>query len=97
MKIVEALIKLKTKKCKDTNWHIVPSDEHDLCYEVLELAGKKLSHKNGFMNYGARYNDCIRVANALERDNRFRKTLVNHGTIRRMFIYIGDSFIKEDK
>lgn len=96
MKIADAVISLMKKECREygwdvKEWHIVPFDRHDFCWEALELAGK-IPHgkQGGHGGYGSRYKDCKSIADALERDKRFRKTLVPHQVLRRMFDYIGE-------
>ena len=95
MKIADAVISLMKKECRDRNWdendwHIVPFDRHDFCWDALELAGKIPHGKRGYVNYESRYRTCKSVADALERDKRFRKALVPHQVLRRMFDYIGE-------
>lgn len=96
MKIADAVISLMKKECREygwnvNEWHIVPFDRHDFCLESLELAGKIPHGKQGVHGgYGSRYKDCKSVADALERDKRFRKTLVPHQVLRRMFDYLGE-------
>ncbi len=96
MKIADAVIALMKEECKEKgwdikDWHIVPFDNHDFCWEALELAGK-IPHakRGGHGGYWSRYKDCKSIADALERDKRFRKTLVPHQVLRRMFYYLGE-------
>lgn len=97
MKIADAVISLMKKECRDRNWdenewHIVPFDRHDFCCDVLVLVGKRPHAKRGedLGGYESRYKDCKCIADALERDKRFRKTLVPHQVLRRMFYYLGE-------
>lgn len=96
MKIADAVISLMKKECMEygwdlNEWHIVPFDRHDFCWDALELAGKIPHAKQGdHGGYESRYKDCKSVADALERDKRFRKTLVPHQVLRRMFDYLGE-------
>ncbi len=88
MKISDAVIQIMSKKSGKEDWSIVPFDRHELCCEVIELAGLKT--KTGDREYPlnkGRYTDCKRVADALEKDSRFEKFLVNNGTLRRCFRY----------
>lgn len=83
------------EECKENNWdingwNIVPFDRHDFCRDALKLAGKIPHGKRGYVNYESRYRTCKSVADALERDERFKKTLVPHQVLRRMFDYIGE-------
>lgn len=86
VKISDAVIQIMSKKTTKENWSIVPFDRHELCCEAIELAGlkSKTGDKKYLLNKG-RYMDCKRVADALEKDPRFDKLLVNHGTLRRCF------------
>lgn len=101
MKIADAVISLMKKECREygwdvNEWHIVPFDRHDFCYDVLVMVGKIPHCKRGTNGrYESRYKDCKSVADALERDERFRKTLVPHQVLRRMFDYIGE--IEDEK
>lgn len=95
MKIADATIKIMSEKTQEEIWSIVPFDRHDLCCEILELAGlEPKTGKNKYILNSGRYKDCKRVADALEMDTRFEKFLVNHGTNRRLFKYKGSN--KED-
>ena len=90
MKIADATIKIMSEKTQEDIWNIVPLDQHELCCEILELAGlEPKTGKNEYILNAGRYKDCKRVADALERDPRFEKFLVNHGTNRRLFRYKG--------
>lgn len=95
MKIADAVVYLLKKECKEKNWDendwsIVPFDRHDFCWDVLILVGKKPHAKRGgHGGYESRYKDCKSIADALERDKRFRKILVPHQVLRRMFDYLG--------
>lgn len=96
MKIADAVISLMKKECRDkkwdeNNWSIVPFDRHDFCFDVLIIVGKTPHAKReGLGGYESRYKDCKSIADALERDRRFRKTLVPHQVLRRMFDYLGE-------
>lgn len=92
MKIADAVIAIMSKETKEKNWSIVPFDRHELCCEILKKSGKepKTGDNQYIMNSG-RYHDCKRVADALERDPRFEKFLVNHGIRRRLFRYRGET------
>ena len=96
MKIADAVFFLMKKECREygwdvNEWHIVPFDRHDFCYDVLVMVGKIPHGKRGTDGgYESRYKDCKSVADALERDKRFRKTLVPHQVLRRMFDYLGE-------
>lgn len=98
MKISDAVIQIMSKKFSEKQWHIVPFDRHDLCCDILELAGLKTrtGDKDYILNSG-RYADCKRVADALERDPRFEKFLVNQGISRRMFRYKGKDLTGAEK
>ena len=91
MKIADAVIAMMCLESTDKNWGIVPFDRHDLCCKILKKSGKepKTGDNKYIMNSG-RYHDCKRVADALERDPRFEKFLVNHGIRRRFFRYRGE-------
>ena len=91
MKIADAVIEIMSKETKEKNWSIVPFDVHELCCDILKKSGQipKTGDSAYLLNSG-RYQDCKRVADALERDPRFEKFLVNHGTTRRLFRYIGE-------
>lgn len=88
MKISDAVIQIMSKKSDKEDWSIVPFDRHELCCEAIELAGLKTKTGDGeyLLNKG-RYTYCKRVADALEKDSRFDKFIVNHGTLRRCFRY----------
>lgn len=95
MKIADAVIVLMKEECEEKgwnvkDWHIVPFDRHEFCWDVLVLAGKTPHGDRGYVNYESRYKTCKSVADALERDERFEKTLVPHQVLRRMFCYVGD-------
>ncbi|WP_105300567.1 hypothetical protein [Anaerococcus marasmi] len=96
MKIADAVINFMKEECKENgwdikDWHIVPFDRHDFCWEALKLAGKLPNAERGehCRGYEYRYKDCKSIADALERDKRFRKTLTPHQVLRRMFYYVG--------
>lgn len=88
MKLADAVIKIMEKDKKNDTWIFVPFDRHDNCCDALELAGMDLYTDKYPLNKG-RTSDCTRVCNALEKDERFEKIYVNHGTVRRGYRYKG--------
>lgn len=77
MKIADATIEIMQKENIEV---IIPLLDHQYCIEILHLANKPESKGTGLERI---QNDCKRVANALEKDKRFKKFI--HVTGKRAF------------
>lgn len=90
MTIADAIIILNKKENNIEHWIFVPFDQHDMCCMALEMANKKVNtyNKSYKLNKG-RYSDCTRVSYALSKDPRFEACYINHGTLRKGYIYRG--------
>ena len=77
MKIADATIEIMKKEDIQI---IIPFLDESICFEILKLANKRESKGKGLKRI---QNTCRRVANALEKDKRFKKFI--HVTGKRAF------------